>query len=287
MSAAAALDNGRAREFAFCPADHRAIAALVYAEVGILLPEGKSQLVYGRIAPRVRACGLASFGDYVTFIGRDDAERARAIDALTTNHTSFFRENHHFEDFTSRMWPMLTERLAKGGRVRLWSAACSSGEEPYSWLMAAFGTDRTGAQRLLKQDFRILATDVSPSVLATAREGRYSKETMRTVPAALRAAWTTGEGESLVVDPMLRDAIAFKPLNLLGDWPIKGRFDTIFCRNVMIYFDEPTKERLLSRLADRLEVGGMMYIGHSERLIGEVHRKFECIGRTAYRKVAA
>jgi chemotaxis protein methyltransferase CheR len=110
---------------------------------------------------------------------------------------------------------------------------------------------------------------------------------MRTVPASLRSAWTRGEGDDLVVDPMLRDAIAFRPLNLLGDWPIKGRFDTIFCRNVMIYFDEPTKERLLARLADRLEVGGMLYIGHSERLIGAVQDKFQSIGRTAYQKVAA
>jgi chemotaxis protein methyltransferase CheR len=287
MNRAAALDDSRAREFDFRPADHHAIAALVYDEVGILLPDGKAQLVYGRIAPRVRACGFDTFAEYVTLIGRDTVERARAIDALTTNHTSFFRENHHFEDFVERIWPPLADRLAKGGRVRLWSAACSSGEEPYSWLMAMFGADRSGAQRLLKADLRMLATDVSPSVLATARAGQYSKETMRTVPASLRSAWTRGEGDDLVVDPMLRDAIAFRPLNLLGDWPIKGRFDTIFCRNVMIYFDEPTKERLLARLADRLEVGGMLYIGHSERLIGAVQDKFQSIGRTAYQKVAA
>ncbi|MDJ0276099.1 protein-glutamate O-methyltransferase CheR [Sphingomonas sp. 2R-10] len=287
MSRSAALDDSRAREFDFRAADHRAIAALVYDEVGILLPDGKAQLVYGRIAPRVRACGLGSFADYVTLIGRDTVERARAIDALTTNHTSFFRENHHFEDFVDRIWPALVDRVAGGGRVRLWSAACSSGEEPYSWLMAMFGADRSTAQRLLKGDLKMLATDVSPSVLATARAGQYSKETMRTIPASLRAAWTRGEGDDLVVDPVLRDAIAFRPLNLLGDWPIKGRFDTIFCRNVMIYFDEPTKERLLARLADRLEVGGMLYIGHSERLIGAVQGKFRSIGRTAYQKVAA
>lgn len=287
MTRAAALDNNRAREFEFHPRDHHAIAALVYDEVGILLPDGKAQLVYGRIAPRVRACGLTSFADYVAHIGRDAEERGRAIDALTTNHTSFFRENHHFEDFVERIWPELADRLAKGGRVRLWSAACSSGEEPYSWLMAMFGTDRAAAQRLLKADLRLLATDVSPSVLNTARAGRYSKETMRTVPASLRSVWTQGEGDQLVVDPVLRDGIAFKPLNLLGEWPFKGRFDTIFCRNVMIYFDEPTKERLLARFAERLEVGGMLYIGHSERLIGAVQDKFRCIGRTAYQKIAA
>ena len=287
MTRGAALIDSRAREFEFHAADHRAIATLVYDEVGILLPEGKAQLIYGRIAPRVRACGLGNFTEYVAHIGRDAEERGRAIDALTTNHTSFFRENHHFEDFVERIWPSLADRLAKGGRVRLWSAACSSGEEPYSWLMAMFGTDRAAAQRLLKADLRLLATDVSPSVLNTARTGRYSKETMRTVPASLRSVWTRGEGDGLVVDPVLRDAVAFRPLNLLGDWPFTGRFDTIFCRNVMIYFDEPTKERLLARLGERLEVGGMLYIGHSERLIGPVQDKFRCIGRTAYQKIAA
>jgi chemotaxis protein methyltransferase CheR len=277
----------RAREFAFSAADHRTISALVYDEVGILLPDGKAQLVYGRLAPRVRACGLTSVADYIALIGNDAGERACAIDALTTNHTSFFRESHHFDDFGTRLWPALSARLAKGGRVRLWSAACSSGEEPYTWLMAALGSNRPEAQRVLGGDLRMLATDVSASVLKTARDGRYSKATLATVPSALRAAWVQGSGDTLTIDPMLRDAIAFRPLNLLGEWPIKGRFDAIFCRNVMIYFDEPTKARLQSRLADRLDVGGMLYIGHSERLVGDVARQFECVGRTAYLKVSA
>ncbi|SFP72146.1 CheR family methyltransferase [Sphingomonas rubra] len=286
MSAALST-AARPREFAFASADHRAIAALVYDEVGILLPDGKAQLVYGRLAPRVRACGLDSVGAYVTLIGRDAEERGRAIDALTTNHTSFFRESHHFDDFNERMWPTLAARAAKGGRVRLWSAACSTGEEPYTWLMAMLGDDRGTAQRLLKNDVRMLATDVSPTALAAARAGRYSKDTVRTVPAGLRAAWLEGRGEPLTVSPLLRDAIAFRPLNLLGEWPMKGRFDAIFCRNVMIYFDEPTKARLQERLADRLEEGGMLYIGHSERLTGGVEKRFRCVGRTAYLKVTA
>lgn len=290
MSRAAALPATPpppVREFGFEPQDHRAIATLVYDELGILLPEGKAQLVYGRLAPRVRACGLTSVGEYVKLIERDEAERGRALDALTTNHTSFFRENHHFDDFVERMWPGLVERLNNGGRVRLWSAACSSGEEPYTWLMAALGTDKAAAQRLLKRDFKLLATDVSPSVLETARAGRYPAATLRTVPAALRSAWVRGTGDALSVDPLLTEAISFLPLNLLGDWPIKTRFDTIFCRNVMIYFDDPTKARLQSRLADKLEVRGMLYIGHSERLAPEVARRFECVGRTAYLKVSA
>lgn len=281
----AASGAERPREFAYRPADHRAVAALVYDEVGILLPEGKAQLVYGRLAPRVRACGLASVGDYVALVERDPAEKGRMIDALTTNHTSFFRESHHFDDFVERLWPDLSDRLNRGGRVRLWSAACSSGEEPYSWLMAMFGTDRAAAQRLLKRDIRILATDVSPSVISAARQGRYAAATLRTIPDRLRSIWVSGTGDTQAVDPLLRDAISYRPLNLLGDWPMQGLFDAIFCRNVMIYFDEPTKARLQARLADRLEVGGMLYIGHSERLLGGVERQFQCVGRTAYLKV--
>ncbi|GAA4212412.1 protein-glutamate O-methyltransferase CheR [Sphingomonas endophytica] len=285
MTLAIALPVSAAkREFDFAPADHQKIARIVYDTLGILLPEGKSQLVYGRVAPRVRACGLTSVSAYLAVIEQDEDERNRMLDALTTNHTSFFREAHHFEDFVERMWPTLSQRLASGGRVRLWSAACSSGEEPYTWLMAALGHDRSAAQRLLKGDLRMLATDVSPSVLETARAGRYSADTLRTVPAKLRATWVS---DRLVVDPALREAISFRPLNLLGPWPMKGRFDAICCRNVMIYFDEPTKAKLQARLADHLETGGMLYIGHSERLSPEVAARFDCVGRTAYLKVRA
>ncbi len=285
MTVALALPISSAkREFDFSPADHQKIARIVYDTLGILLPEGKSQLVYGRVAPRVRACGLTSVSAYLKVIEEDEDERNRMLDALTTNHTSFFREAHHFEDFVERMWPTLAQRLANGGRVRLWSAACSSGEEPYTWLMAALGHDRSAAQRLLKGDLRLLATDVSPSVLETARAGRYSADTLRTVPPKLRATWVS---DRLVIDPALRDAISFRPLNLLGPWPMKGKFDAICCRNVMIYFDEPTKAKLQSRLADHLETGGMLYIGHSERLSPEVATRFDCVGRTAYLKVRA
>ena len=277
----------RGREFAFDAADHRAVADLAYREVGILLPDTKAQLVYGRLAPRVRACGLARVSDYIRLIETDQAERNRMIDALTTNHTFFFREAHHFEDFNTLVWPDLKARLEAGGRVRLWSAACSSGEEPYTWLMAMFGSDRARAGKLLAQDFRMLATDISASVLAGAREGIYSAQTLEPVPAPLAKAWlkkTTGDRSQ--VDPMLRDAITFNSLNLLGDWPIRTMFDAIFCRNVMIYFDGPTKARLQARLADRLAIGGLLCIGHSERLDPSVTPRFEIVGRTSYRKVA-
>lgn len=285
MSALASLAP-RQREFAFSPDDHATVADIAYREVGILLPETKAQLVYGRLAPRVRACGLDSVADYIRLIDTDSAERGRMIDALTTNHTFFFRENHHFEDFNRLLWPELKSRLEVGGRVRLWSAACSTGEEPYTWLMAMFGSDRSGAAKLLAKDFRFLATDVCGTALAAVREGAYPAATVEPVPAPLAKVWLKQHGTGFQVDPMLREALTINALNLLGEWPIRTKFDAIFCRNVMIYFDGPTKARLQTRLADRLETGGLLCIGHSERLDSSVAGQFESVGRTSFRKIA-
>ncbi|GAA0657316.1 chemotaxis protein methyltransferase CheR [Sphingomonas insulae] len=277
----------RATEFRFDPADHAAIAAFVYETAGILMPPGKMQLVYGRLAPRVRASGLTRFADYIALIDRDPVERTRAIDALTTNHTSFFRESHHFDHFLEHAWPALDQRLGTRGKVRIWSAACSSGEEPYSLLMAMFGKERGNGQRLSRTDLRILATDLSTEILTAAKAGRYALDTASGVPTTLRETWMTRDGDAAQVHPLVRERVAFRKLNLLEDWPMRGRFDAIFCRNVMIYFDEPTKERLQTRLAERLAPGGFLYIGHSERLSASVAPGFTCVGRTTFQKVAA
>ena len=285
MNAAAALPQ-REMEFAFSAADHRAIAEMIYAESGILLPDIKAKLIYGRLARRLRACGLENFPDYLALIADDPEERARAVDALTTNHTSFFRENHHFEHFRDELWPGFSERLASGGRVRVWSAACSSGEEPYSLMMTILGTDTRAATKLAGQDFKVLATDLSPSVIATARAGRYPLDTTRAMPASMRQAWCQRAGDMEELSPALRAPIAFRELNLLRHWPMRRPFDVIFCRNVMIYFDEPTKAQLLARFADQLVTGGTLYIGHAERIPPEVSARFHCIGRTAFQKVS-
>ena len=288
MNALAAIStDSRRREFDFSLDDHRAISKLAYEIAGILLPDSKAQMVYGRLAPRVRANGLQSVSQYLQLIERDEAERDRAIDMLTTNHTSFFREKHHFDHFTAEVWPALLERLQSGRRVRLWSAACSSGEEPYTWMMAMLGANRAEAERILKLDLRMLATDLSPTVLDVARTGIYPQATVKPVPAALASCWLRQAGDAFQVDPLLREQISFLPLNLLGDWPMRGKFDVICCRNVMIYFDGPTKARLQARMADQLETGGTLYIGHSERLDETVADRFDCVGNTTYRKVAA
>lgn len=287
MSAVARVADGRAREFAFTPKEFEWFAALVHATSGIVLGSAKSQLVYSRLAKRLRATGTSSFADYITLVESDQDEQDAAIYALTTNHTKFFREDHHFDHFAKAAWPDLAKRLAKNGRVRMWSAACSSGEEPYSLVMTALGPKRETAAPILKQDLRLLATDLSPDVLNTARAGRYPPDVFSSVPQDLRTVWmkrTTGFCE---VDPACRELIAFKQLNLLRDWPMRGPFDVIFCRNVMIYFDDPTKARLQERLAGQLAPGGFIYIGHSERLLGPAERMLQPVGQTIYRKVSA
>lgn len=280
------IEQAPTREFPFHPCDHEAIAALTYAEAGILLPSSKAPLVYSRLARRVRARGMTSFGAYVALLEDDAAERTRAIDALTTNHTSFFRESHHFEHFLSEVWPTLASRLATGGSCRVWSAACSSGEEPYTLAMAILGRNRGAASRLAKKDFRMLATDLSGEILATARSGRYAADTVRSIPADLRESWLDrSEDGTMTMCAEIRPLVTFRALNLLEDWPMRQLFDAIFCRNVMIYFDDTTKARLQTRLADQLAPGGMLYIGHSERLDAAVADRFTCVGRTAFRKI--
>ena len=216
-----------------------------------------------------------------------DGPDAAVLDVNCGQEDSFFRESHHFDHFTATCWPALRNRLATGGAVRLWSAACSSGEEPYTLAMAMCGRDRTAAAALGRRDLKLLATDLSTDILAAARTGRYAADTVRSVPAELRAAWLQRTDGGAEVRPELRALIAFRHLNLLGEWPMKGRFDAIFCRNVMIYFDEPTKARLQARLAERLAPGGFLYLGHSERLSADVAPGFEVLGRTIFRKVPA
>jgi chemotaxis protein methyltransferase CheR len=148
------------------------------------------------------------------------------------------------------------------------------------------GADRQACKQLASRDFKLLATDLSVDIIAAARAGRYSRETVKTVPEELRSAWMQIYGDKFEMRPEVRDLVAFRQLNLLKDWPMRQPFEAIFCRNVMIYFDEPTKARLQSRLADCLVPGGFLYIGHSERLAPEVAPRFRCIGRTIFQKVA-
>lgn len=277
------------QEYPFTRADFDAIAKMVHAHSGICLAEGegKAMLVYSRLSKRLRRGGVTSFADYVDIIRQDAAERALAVEALTTNHTKFFREIHHFEHFEKHVRPVLVRRIQQGDRVRIWSSASSSGEEIYSLAMCLLGTNKSEALRILQGDVALLATDLSEQVLTTAERGVYPANLRADIPARYADLWTSATGGDFAVAKQLRDLVRFRKLNLLNAWPIKGQFDLILCRNVMIYFDEPTKELLLKRLADQLRPGGILYIGHSERLSGPAASQLVSAGQTIYRKGAA
>lgn len=268
----------------FSRSDFDTISKLIYRESGNVLPPGKATLVYSRLARRLRDRNVETFSAYISLIQQDEAERRTAVALLTTNHTYFFREDHHFDHFRDHLRDDLIRR-AKGGEViRFWSAGCSSGEEVYSLAFTLLGPERSTGLQLAQNKFAFLASDLTDSVLETGRAAKYSKLALDPVPAALRNNWTKDMGDTLQIAEQVRKLVRFRRLNLLGDWPFTRAFNVIFCRNVMIYFDEPTKEELVERLADCLEPGGYLYIGHSERLPGASGRHFEMVGKTIYRK---
>jgi chemotaxis protein methyltransferase CheR len=267
--------------------DFQAISEIAYREAGIVLPEGKAMMVYSRLASLVRTSGCATFASYVIRIREDAGERMKAIGALTTNHTFFYREAHHFDHFRDTVRPQLIQRLKQGEAVRLWSAGCSSGEETWSLAMTLLGPDRKAGAALARQNIRILASDIATHALTTAQAARYRGADLKPVPDALRQAWTTMDGDCAEIAAELRAIVRFRPLNFLEAWPMKGLFDVIFCRNVMIYFDNLTKERLVSRFAEMLTPDGTLYVGHSERVTGPALTQLTPMGPTVYRRKTA
>ena len=250
-------------EFPFTATDFRAIADLLYAASGIHLADAKATLVYSRIAKRVRKLRLDSFRSYCDLLRSDPdhPEHAAMLSALTTNVTRFFREPHHFEHMATDLLPPLIAKARAGGRVRLWSAGCSAGHEPYSMAMTLLEAFPDAA----RHDIRILATDIDPLVVEHARRGLYNDGDVEPIAPALRSKFMGKAGGGWMVTPALTEILSFGTINLMEDWPMRGKFDAIFCRNVAIYFDEPTQTRLFTRFADRLTPEGRLYIGHSER----------------------
>jgi chemotaxis protein methyltransferase CheR len=263
--------------------DFRAMARLVREEAGIVLPPGKATLVYSRLAPLVRGSGLVTFSAFIDMIRLDATERRKAVCALTTNHTFFFREAHHFDHFIQAMRPRLVELLDRGEAVRLWSAGSSSGEEVFSLTLALLGPVKAEGCRIATRDIRILASDIADHALHKAAQGRYELRDTAAIPTLLRDNWTTTDSH-LQMGAEARGLVQFKRLNLQGDWPMRRPFQVIFCRNVMIYFDQPTKERLVERLARQLVPGGFLYIGHSERVSGPGEALLAPVGPTIYQR---
>jgi len=271
-------------EFAFTEADFKRISAMVHGDAGISLPEAKATLVYSRLAKRLRALGLDSFKDYCALVAGADGldERQQMLAALTTNVTRFFREPHHFDHLRDRVLPPLLDTARRGGRVRIWSAACSSGQEPFSIAMTILSLMPEAADR----DVRILATDIDPNMVAEGRGATYAPALLAGIPDDYRKRWTTpAAGGAVRMADEARALVTFNELNLIGDWPMKGRFDAIFCRNVAIYFEDDTQARLWSRFAPLTNPDGVLYIGHSERIQGPAAAAFKPDGVTTYRRV--
>lgn len=262
--------------FQFTPSDFARVRSLIYKQAGISLSEAKQEMVYSRLARRLRAKGLDTFGEYLDKLesGVDEREWEAFTNALTTNLTSFFREAHHF--------PLLAEHALQLKRpLSIWCSASSTGEEPYSIAMTmceAFGS--------LTPPVTIVATDIDTNVLDTAENGVYPIERIEKMPKArVKQFFQRGKGDrsGLVrVRPELNKLITFKPLNLLSpSWPVSGPYDVIFCRNVMIYFDKPTQGKILSRFAQLMKPEGLLFAGHSENFL-HVSDAFKLRGKTVY-----
>ncbi|MFZ5669520.1 MAG: CheR family methyltransferase [Pseudomonadota bacterium] len=285
MASDPAQDLGHG-EFAFNMTDFQGLADIVLAESGIALEAGKVQMVYARLAKRLRRLGMTSFRRYRAFVGSEAgaAERLAMVEALTTNVTRFFREKHHFTHLTEHVLPELVQRARRGERIRLWSAGCSSGEEAYSIALAILAL----APDAPRMDIKILATDINTRMLATGRAGVYPANAGDYIDPALRDRWMdrqTVDGEAcLVVGEALRALVAFRPANLVDEaWPMRGPFQVIFCRNVLIYFETATRDAVLAKLVERLAPGGHIYVGHSERIPpGALDLNY--VGLTAYRR---
>jgi chemotaxis protein methyltransferase CheR len=254
---------------------------MVRETAGIALGANKRELVFGRLNRRLRALGLRSFADYRALLDGPDgaAERGEMINAITTNLTSFFREPHHFKYLAEHVLPPLLASSLEG-RLRIWSAACSSGEEPYS--IALVLNKALAARR--GWDARILASDIDTNMIATAERGCYDADQASGIPAAFARLVGKRADGSVTMPDALKQRIMFKPLNLLEKWPMRGSFDVIFCRNVVIYFDKEVQRALFDRFADIMAPQGYLFIGHSETLF-RVSDRFESLGRTIYRKL--
>ena len=264
-------------------------ADLAYDKAGIHIRPGKEALVSARVAKRLRALSLPDGEEYLRFLEADASgeELTCFLDVISTHFTSFFREPDHFELLAEE----LAARLAGGARrLRVWSAACSTGEEPYSMAMTALGVKGMDAPGV---DFRILATDIALDTLRQAASGRYAGARLEPVSPGLRSRWFTrarGTGAQSEADELweakdaLKAPIAFRRLNLTEPpYPMKGPFDVVFCRNVLIYFDQPTRQRLISAVEELLPPGGMLCIGHTETLSG-LRTSLEMVRPSVFRR---
>lgn len=286
MNSSAALRSREAPfvegEYPFSRRNFEQIATFLRANTGIALNEAKAALVYSRLAKRLRILKLRDFDEYCRFVETAEGaqEQNEMINALTTNVTRFYREPHHFDHLRQDVGPRLIQAAKQGKRIRLWSAACSSGEEPYTMALTLLDL----CADIERYDVKILATDIDAKIVARARQGVYRDEAVAPIPNATRERWLTrersGAGTHWRVKDAVRSLVTFNELNLIGSWPMRGQFDVIFCRNVVIYFEDDTQAVIWRRFKELMKADARLYIGHSERI--DVPG-FESAGLTIYK----
>ena len=279
------LLGAKPQEIPFSDSDFRVLASLAKTQFGLNLADSKKPLVYSRLSKRLKARSVSGFPEYLSLLENlgEENEKFELISALTTNVTSFFRESHHFDTLRDEILPTVMEQANQGKKVRFWSAGCSAGPEPYSIAMTLLDKFPQAAHL----DVKILATDIDPKIVAKARIGQYSIEDLDGIPQSFRSKWATktDSNSRFEISNEVRNIITFNELNLISDWPMKGMFDAIFCRNVAIYFDQSTQQLLWKRFCHFLRPHGVLFIGHSERVTGPATSMLEGIGITSYRKV--
>lgn len=273
-------------EYSFTDTDFEVIARIANEKYGLFLQKSKKPLVYSRLARRLRLLNLGSFFEYCNLLGTPagNQEQVNLLSALTTNVTHFFRERHHFEQLRGEVIPRLLECVDESEGIRIWSAACSAGQEAYCLAAIVLDVCPDAAKRNVK----ILATDVDPFVIETARQGRYPIDQMDAIDTEFRATMIDPQNTNdshLAMKENLRELISFGELNLMHDWPMRRRFDVIMCRNAAIYFDKATQRKLWSRFGEKLKPNGNLIIGHSERLSGVTTDNFKSVGVTSYQRI--
>lgn len=271
-------------EYRLTDRDFKVLRELVQTHTGIYLSDNKKALIYSRLRRRLKELGLNNFSQYCDILADEkiNDETVLFINAVTTNITSFFREAHHFDFIQEKLNFSEYFKNTHRRRLRFWSAGCSTGEEPYSLAM----TIKDNLPDETPHNIKILATDLASSVLDVAATGIYTSEKIKSLTPYRKNKWFSrivDEPGSYQISDELRNMILFRQLNLIGHWPVKGPFDAIFCRNVLIYFDLETQKKIVDKFANLLPMDGYLLLGHSESLL-RVTDRFELIGRTIYQK---
>jgi len=265
--------------FTLSDQDFESIAEFAHKHFGLAMSSSKKPLVSARLARRLRKQNVLNFKDYLARLNgpNSDKERSNLLSLLTTNVTQFFREPHHFETMRKDVLPDLIKKAREGGRVRIWSAGCSNGQEPYTLAMII----QDMCPEVNRLDFKILGTDIDPVVVQTATAAKYPADEIAQIPAEYRKYLPKLDADGRLPES-IRSMVTLGVLNLIEPFPFKGKFDAIFCRNVAIYFDTATQQKVWQAFQRSLVPGGYLFIGHSERMSGPAAQHMKTAGITTY-----